>query len=65
MVGAHIFVAGGSAESWPAVYDLNANRRSMRISHAHSDDVNSVCWADTGSGNVLISGSDDGFVKVW
>lgn len=47
------------------MYDLIANRRSMRISRAHSDDVNSVCWADTASGNVLISGSDDGFVKVW
>ena len=37
----------------------------MKISRAHSNDVNSVCWADTASGNVLISGSDDGFVKVW
>ena len=57
--------SGGSAESWLPVYDLIANRRSMRIGRAHSNDVNSVCWADTASGNVLISGSDDGFVKVW
>ena len=55
----------GSAEPWLPVYDLIANRRSMKISHAHTEDVNSVCWADAASGNVLISGSDDGFVKVW
>lgn len=55
--------AGGPGQIY--VYDLIANRRSMRIGRAHSDDVNSVCWADTASGNVLISGSDDGFVKVW
>lgn len=64
-VCAKIYTAGGSAKSWLPVYDLVADRRSMRISRAHSNDVNSVCWADTASGNVLISGSDDGFVKVW
>jgi WD repeat-containing protein 23 len=47
-----------------AVYDLLANRRTVKIS-AHEDDVNSCCWADTASGNVLISASDDTFLKVW
>ena len=65
MARAKVYVVRGSADSWLSVYDLIANRRSMRISRAHSNDVNSVCWADTASGNVLISGSDDGFVKVW
>jgi len=32
---------------------------------AHRADVNSCCWADTASGNVLISASDDTFLKVW
>jgi WD repeat-containing protein 23 len=64
-VRAETYIVNGSADSWLSVYDLIANRRSMRISRAHSNDVNSVCWADTSSGNVLISGSDDGFVKVW
>lgn len=31
----------------------------------HSDDVNGVAFADAASSNVLISGSDDSFVKVW
>jgi len=46
------------------VYDLLANRRTVKID-AHEADVNSRCWADSTSGNVLISGSDDTFVKVW
>jgi DDB1- and CUL4-associated factor 11 len=46
------------------VYDLLSNRRTVKI-NAHQDDVNSCCWADTASGNVLISASDDTFLKVW
>lgn len=46
------------------VYDLVAERRTVKI-HGHGDDVNSCCWADTASGNVLISASDDTFIKVW
>ncbi|KZT41405.1 WD40 repeat-like protein [Sistotremastrum suecicum HHB10207 ss-3] len=55
-------VAGGDGNIF--VYDLVGDRRTVRIS-AHSDDVNSCCWADTASGNVLISASDDSFIKVW
>jgi WD repeat-containing protein 23 len=46
------------------VYDLLANKRTVKIS-AHEDDVNSCCWADTTSGNVLVSASDDTYLKVW
>ncbi|KAF8265761.1 WD40-repeat-containing domain protein [Lactarius quietus] len=55
-------VAGGDGKIF--VYDLLANRRTVKID-AHQDDVNSCCWADTASGNVLISASDDTFLKVW
>ncbi|KAF8628249.1 hypothetical protein AX15_004024 [Amanita polypyramis BW_CC] len=55
-------VAGGSGNIF--VYDLIANRRTVKIK-AHGYDVNSCCWADTASGNVLISASDDTFLKVW
>ncbi|KDQ20285.1 hypothetical protein BOTBODRAFT_27700 [Botryobasidium botryosum FD-172 SS1] len=55
-------VAGGKTHIF--VYDLLAMRRTVKIV-AHEDDVNSCCWADTASGNILISGSDDTFVKVW
>lgn len=46
------------------VYDLLADKRTVKIK-AHDDDINSCCWADTTSGNVLVSASDDTFLKVW
>ncbi|KAG8697733.1 hypothetical protein FRC09_007675 [Ceratobasidium sp. 395] len=55
-------IACGSQQIF--VWDLNAHRRTVSIL-AHQDDVNSCCWADTASGNVLVSGSDDTMVKVW
>ncbi|KAJ8084592.1 hypothetical protein PM082_003365 [Marasmius tenuissimus] len=55
-------IAGGRGQLF--VYDLLANRRSVKI-EAHEDDINSCCWADTASGNVLVSASDDTYLKVW
>ncbi|KAJ6601263.1 WD40 repeat-like protein [Mycena vulgaris] len=55
-------IAGGNGQLF--VYDLLANRRTVKI-EAHKDDVNSCCWADTSSGNVLVSASDDSFLKIW
>ncbi|KAI0727844.1 WD40-repeat-containing domain protein [Fomitopsis betulina] len=55
-------IAGGSSMIF--VYDLLADKRTVKI-QAHTDDVNSCCWADTASGNVLVSASDDTFIKVW
>ena len=52
------------ADTTFSVYDLMADRRTVKID-AHENDVNSCCWADTASGNVLISASDDTFLKVW
>ncbi|KAF9270723.1 WD40 repeat-like protein [Marasmius fiardii PR-910] len=55
-------IAGGRGQLF--VYDLLANRRSVGI-EAHDSDINSCCWADTASGNVLVSASDDSYLKVW
>ncbi|KAL6970338.1 L14B [Sarracenia purpurea var. burkii] len=55
-------VAASSDESIH-VYDLEANKLSLRIP-AHSSDVNAVCFADEG-GHVIYSGSDDNLCKVW
>ncbi|CAO1633947.1 unnamed protein product [Parajaminaea phylloscopi] len=46
------------------VYDIEARRRVLRVD-GHQDDVNGVTFADSASSNVLISGSDDSYVKVW
>ncbi|KAG8898557.1 hypothetical protein FRB99_007354 [Tulasnella sp. 403] len=55
-------VAGGRKDLF--VFDLGSMQRVLSIS-AHSDDINSCCWADTRSGNVLVSASDDTTLKVW
>ncbi|KAL6953271.1 L14B protein [Sarracenia purpurea var. burkii] len=55
-------VAGTSDDSI-YVYDLEANKLSLRIL-AHTSDVNTVCFADE-SGHLIYSSSDDNFCKVW
>ncbi|GAA0149035.1 LEC14B-like protein [Lithospermum erythrorhizon] len=56
-------VVAGTSDDSICVYDLQADKRSLRIS-AHRSDVNSVCFADE-SGHLIYSGSDDNLCKVW
>lgn len=60
--GKEIVAGGGKGTLF--VFDLEAMRRTLSI-EAHEDDINSCCWADTSSGNVLVSASDDTCLKVW
>ncbi|KAK3189844.1 hypothetical protein Dsin_029405 [Dipteronia sinensis] len=55
-------VAAGSDNSI-YVYDLQANRCTLRVP-AHRSDVNTVCFADETS-HLIFSGSDDKVCKVW
>lgn len=36
-----------------------------RISKAHLEDINSVCFADSLNPNIFYSGGDDCIIKVW
>lgn len=56
-------LVAGSSDDAIYVYDLEANKLSMRIL-AHTSDVNTVCFADE-SGHLIFSGSDDNLCKVW
>jgi WD repeat-containing protein 23 len=56
-------VAGTSGGSI-VVYDIESRRSTHRI-FGHDDDVNAVCFADSGSPHILYSGSDDTTIKVW
>ncbi|KAD4584483.1 hypothetical protein E3N88_22098 [Mikania micrantha] len=56
-------LVAGSSDDSIYVYDIDANRLSLRI-QAHTADVNSVCFADESS-NLIYSGSDDNLCKVW
>ncbi|AAW40986.2 hypothetical protein CNBA4920 [Cryptococcus deneoformans B-3501A] len=57
-------IVAGASDGKIMVYDINAQRRSLSVS-GHAEDVNAVCFADHSSTNILISGSDDGYIKVW
>ncbi|XP_050237419.1 LEC14B protein isoform X4 [Mercurialis annua] len=56
-------LVAGSSDDSIYVYDLEANKLSLRIL-AHGSDVNTVCFADE-SGHLIYSGSDDNLCKVW
>jgi hypothetical protein len=45
------------------VYDIELRKVVLQI-EGHHDEVNAVCFADESS-NILYSGSDDTFIKVW
>ncbi len=56
-------MAGTSAHSI-IVYDVETKKTQYNIL-GHEDDVNSVCFAESNSPNILISGSDDSYIKIW
>ncbi|WWC57559.1 uncharacterized protein I303_100091 [Kwoniella dejecticola CBS 10117] len=57
-------VVAGAGSGRIMVYDIDAQRRTLAV-QGHADDVNAVSFADESSTNILVSGSDDGYVKVW
>lgn len=58
-------ILGGSKGGQIFVYDMMQNKVSTVVYHAHDDEINSVCWANRENSNLLFTGSDDCFVKIW
>jgi len=58
-------ILGGSKGGHILIYDMMKNRVTTIVDGAHDDEINSVCWANRESSNLLFTGSDDCFVKVW
>jgi WD repeat-containing protein 23 len=56
-------VLGGANDGCLYIYDCERHERTLRID-AHSDDINTVAYADETS-QILFSGADDGLCKVW
>ncbi|KAJ3676522.1 hypothetical protein LUZ60_003934 [Juncus effusus] len=56
-------ILAGSNDDSIYIYDLQANKVSLRL-EAHSSDVNTVAFADESS-HLIFSGSDDCLCKVW
>ena len=47
------------------VYDLVSNRVSTRVTGAHEDEINTVCFANRLTSNIVFTGSDDSTIKIW
>ena len=47
------------------VYDIMANRMVTKVSGCHTNEINSVMFANRQHSNIIFSGSDDTLVKVW
>ena len=56
-------VISGASDYCLYVYDLDSRRQVLKVK-AQEGDVNAVAYADA-SCNLLLSGGDDGLVKVW
>lgn len=55
---------GGTSHGQLFVYDIESKRTVLRL-NAHTEDLNCVSFASTLDSNLLLSGSDDGLIKVW
>lgn len=58
-------IVAGTNRNQIMVYDLAANRLDVSVAGAHTNDVNSVVFANREHSNIMLSGSDDCFIKVW
>lgn len=36
-----------------------------KVEGTHEDEINSVCFANRTSSNIIFTGSDDSFIKIW
>ena len=58
-------ILGGTKGGEILIYDMMQNRVNTTVTNSHDDEINSVCWANRESSNLLFTGSDDCFVKCW
>ncbi len=57
-------VAGTSNESI-VLYDLFNEKEIYRVPRAHSNDINTVCFANRENSQVIFTGSDDTSIRIW
>jgi DDB1- and CUL4-associated factor 11 len=58
-------ILAGSHTEDIAVYDLVKDYKTVAIKKAHSNDINSVCFANRENSHIIYTVSDDCMVKVW
>lgn len=58
-------IVAGSHCQGIAVYDLEKEYKVVRITNAHDNDINSVCFANRENSHIIYTASDDCMIKVW
>lgn len=58
-------IVAGTKRADILIYDLVSNRVITRVPHAHQDEINSVCFANRTHSNIVFTGSDDCYIKIW
>ncbi|KAA1110913.1 hypothetical protein PGT21_034184 [Puccinia graminis f. sp. tritici] len=57
-------LVAGCTQGRIVAYDVET-RTILTTIKGHSNDTNAVCFADKSDPNILVSGSDDSYIKVW
>jgi WD repeat-containing protein 23 len=57
-------IIAGTGDASLYIYDVAAGKTVVKV-RGHKDDVNAVAYADTDSGNIILTGSDDHEIKVF
>jgi len=57
-------IIAGTGDASLYIYDVAAGKTVVKV-RGHKDDVNAVAYADSDSGNIILTGSDDHEIKVW
>ena len=58
-------VLAGSKSGNILIFDMTQNRVTTVVKEAHNNEINSVIWANRDSSNLLFTGADDCFIKIW
>lgn len=58
-------IVAGSHCKGIAVYNMEKECKTVSITNAHKNDINSVAFADKDNSNIIYTASDDCMVKVW
>jgi WD repeat-containing protein 23 len=58
-------IVGGTKGADVLVYDMMTNKVTTRVTGAHNDEINSVCFANRMQSDIVFTGSDDCLIKIW
>ena len=58
-------VLAGSAQNELFLHDIEHSRVYLKLEQAHKEAINSVCYLNRSSSNIILSAGDDSVIKLW